>query len=632
MNNTKISQSRTQPKYWLNQLKRYWLKFWPYLIFIFIAFFVLWAQKNTHSFYVASDSVFHTNQFYESAMQLKTGHFSWFMTLFGFHQTGRIVNGVYGPVFSYLMGGILDLLGTWSRLQLLMNFTVLIMSGMLMYHLARYCNIKRYLSIIVGIFYMVSFPITVFLHGEAFTGIGNAVMPLVILMGIKMWKEHRVRYIRIAVLLALIMQAHLLTTVISVIALIPFGCASLYHNKHVKKWLKQLAIAIVMFFLLTCNLWGALLEVFGSNYILKPFANTAMGSSEFSIGWFHNRLSLFTRPYDFLGLLILAVIIVEWKKLSRTQKFIPLLGIGFLFLSSTYFPWTMVSRIIPILTQTIQIPSRFLGVACILLLITLGKGLQRLHQESVTTNGLIRVIVMLMLLILAGDAIIWEESNTEYGADMFEGKEVFVGDHSNFHQQMKEKHLKWIRNAYRKDHRLSRALKYTVKSIPDYLPTNKPTSVKRYDRIAPYKTELHELIKAKFVNHHVHGGNKNDIWTSVKLLHPHHYKHYVTNQGLVIKWNQPKKKLNHDTQIPAVKYAHTNVQYNHRNMRRVRIDDIGAIHVKPKHKHNEIKLTYKPSAYWYTMMYGAISSWILLIAYLVIIKDKKVRKFTKHTI
>lgn len=46
---------------------------------------------------LGSDSVFHYNRFYEAAMQLKNGNFSYFLSLYGFQQSGRIVNALYGP-------------------------------------------------------------------------------------------------------------------------------------------------------------------------------------------------------------------------------------------------------------------------------------------------------------------------------------------------------------------------------------------------------------------------------------------------------------------------------------------------------------------------------------------------------
>ncbi|MDU1879425.1 MAG: hypothetical protein E6779_07590, partial [Finegoldia magna] len=58
------------------------------------------------------------NRFYEDAMQLKNGNFSYFLSLYGFQQSGRIVNALYGPFFSYLQGGLVLISGTWFRYQI----------------------------------------------------------------------------------------------------------------------------------------------------------------------------------------------------------------------------------------------------------------------------------------------------------------------------------------------------------------------------------------------------------------------------------------------------------------------------------------------------------------------------------
>ena len=40
-------------------------------------------------------------------LQLKNGNFSYFLSLYGFQQSGRIVNALYGPFFAYLQGGLI---------------------------------------------------------------------------------------------------------------------------------------------------------------------------------------------------------------------------------------------------------------------------------------------------------------------------------------------------------------------------------------------------------------------------------------------------------------------------------------------------------------------------------------------
>lgn len=72
-------------------------KLWVPLIIVAFAVLLVTPQLFTRKVILGSDSVFHYNRFYEAAMQLKNGNFSYFLSLYGFQQSGRIVNALYGP-------------------------------------------------------------------------------------------------------------------------------------------------------------------------------------------------------------------------------------------------------------------------------------------------------------------------------------------------------------------------------------------------------------------------------------------------------------------------------------------------------------------------------------------------------
>ena len=71
-------------------------KLWVPLIIVAFAVLLVTPQLFTRKVILGSDSVFHYNRFYEAAMQLKNGNFSYFLSLYGFQQSGRIVNALYG--------------------------------------------------------------------------------------------------------------------------------------------------------------------------------------------------------------------------------------------------------------------------------------------------------------------------------------------------------------------------------------------------------------------------------------------------------------------------------------------------------------------------------------------------------
>ncbi|XIF19430.1 MAG: hypothetical protein AJITA_00076 [Acetilactobacillus jinshanensis] len=64
------------------------------------------------------DYYFHMSRTYETAMQIKTGHFSYFLSLFSWNHNARIVNALYGPVGGYVSGLILLLVKSWSHWEI----------------------------------------------------------------------------------------------------------------------------------------------------------------------------------------------------------------------------------------------------------------------------------------------------------------------------------------------------------------------------------------------------------------------------------------------------------------------------------------------------------------------------------
>ncbi|MCT3495636.1 hypothetical protein EFR60_07575, partial [Lactobacillus delbrueckii subsp. bulgaricus] len=51
------------------------------------------------------------------------------MTLYGFNQSGRVINAFYGPAFAYLNGLLLLAVGTWYRYQIITSFLVFAVGG-----------------------------------------------------------------------------------------------------------------------------------------------------------------------------------------------------------------------------------------------------------------------------------------------------------------------------------------------------------------------------------------------------------------------------------------------------------------------------------------------------------------------
>ena len=77
---------------------------WPYMAVVLFAAYLAYRQMRTGNIIIGSDTIFHFNRFYETEEQIRNGNLSWFMTLYGFNQSGRVINALYGPAFAYLNG------------------------------------------------------------------------------------------------------------------------------------------------------------------------------------------------------------------------------------------------------------------------------------------------------------------------------------------------------------------------------------------------------------------------------------------------------------------------------------------------------------------------------------------------
>ena len=152
-------------------------KLWVPLIIVAFAVLLVTPQLFTRKVILGSDSVFHYNRFYEAAMQLKNGNFSYFLSLYGFQQSGRIVNALYGPFFAYLQGGLVLISGTWFRYQIVSRILLHILAESSMYVLLKQCKVKTTIALSLGLLYATTFSIQYWTMRQGFSSWGAALLP-----------------------------------------------------------------------------------------------------------------------------------------------------------------------------------------------------------------------------------------------------------------------------------------------------------------------------------------------------------------------------------------------------------------------------------------------------------------------
>lgn len=213
---------------------------WPYLLIILATTIVISPQLISHTILASddtADTLFHYSRFYDAGMQLKSGIFSIFQTNFTFQQSGRIINAIYGPLFAYFNGILVLIAGNWFNYQVILAYLISLLGAGSMYYLLKQVGINKLLATVMGIIYINIGMIPAFINRSSFNGWGQALMPLVVLCGVRMIcdKKQPINWIQLMIVMSLLIQVHVLSTLMAVLLLIPFFIYSLIINNNSKK-------------------------------------------------------------------------------------------------------------------------------------------------------------------------------------------------------------------------------------------------------------------------------------------------------------------------------------------------------------------------------------------------------------
>jgi hypothetical protein len=433
-------------------------KLWVSLIIIAFAVLLVTPQLFTKKVILGSDSIFHYNRFYEAAMQLKNGNLSYFLSLYGFQQSGRIVNALYGPFFAYLQGGLILISGTWFRYQIVSRVLLHILAESSMYALLKQCKVKTTIALSLGLLYATTFSIQYWTMRQGFSSWGAALLPFCFIPAIHYVFYQKVEPIRLALSMALIFQIHVLSALMLVMMYLPFYLYTFVKAPIAKKkeTFVQVVIAVILFLLLTVNIWLVLLYLRGTNHLLDPFINREIGKNGIDGT---ARYWLYT-PISLMVLLILQFIyaVLNWKKFAKWKKILHFIYFIFFFLSTGLFPWQYLVENGNTFAELIQFPFRFFVPATILLLAITGLTVTRFVNW--------RKSIAVLLFAFAGVGLIQNMMDTtdrvktaaQDGELISIVKHTYVeGDYQTISLTMN-------------DSDLSQFLNLVVKPTPDYVP------------------------------------------------------------------------------------------------------------------------------------------------------------------
>lgn len=433
-------------------------RLWVSLFIIAFAILLVTPQLFTRKVILGSDSIFHYNRFYEAAMQLKNGNFSYFLSLYGFQQSGRIVNALYGPFFAYLQGGLILISGTWFRYQIVSRVLLHILAESSMYALLKQCKVKTSIALSLGLLYATTFSIQYWTMRQGFSSWGAALLPYCFIPAIHYVFYQRVDQVRLALSMALIFQIHVLSALMLAMMYLPFYLYTFVKATTSKKkeTILKVLIAVILFLLLTVNIWGVLLYLRGANHLLDPFINREIGKNGIDGT---ARYWLYT-PISLMVLLILQFIyaIVNWKKLAKWKRILHFIYFVFFFLSTGLFPWQYLVENGNTFAELIQFPFRFFVPATILLLAITGLTVTRFVNWRKSIAVLLFAFAGVGLIQNIMDTTDRVKSAAQDGELISIVKHTYVeGDYQTISLTMN-------------DSDLSQFLNLVVKPTPDYVP------------------------------------------------------------------------------------------------------------------------------------------------------------------
>jgi hypothetical protein len=553
----------------------------PSIVIVLVAVLLLLPQLTSRGVIAGSDFLFHYNRFYETAMQIKTGNFSYFMSLYGFYSSGRIVNALYGPYFAYFQGILVLISKNWYTYQLLSRFLLSVIAGFSMYRLNRRASVKPKIALGVAVFYMMTFSVQYWTFRQGFSSWGAAFMPWCLIPAVDFVRTKRFGVLRLAVSVAVMMQVHMLSCFLLILAYLPFYLYGFFKSDEKKEVFFKGAQAVLLSLLLTANVWAALVDVGRSNNLVEPFVNSKlyiMTVNQRSIEWL-----LTPKALVLVVLYQLYFSFRHWRHYDTLLRVVTGAFFIFLVLSSSIFPWYTVNQLNLPLVNLIQFPFRFFVPATVLLLLAAAMVLDRYFDKKwskIVTVGLIVVNVLsLAQLSQLQSEKIDEYYNTKYPIQR--KKHTFIWGNpadvrASFYDSDKFKLLDIV-----------------SKSTPDYLPADKSNKENKY------------VLYEEFV-----------------LGHTDLFKKTQGDNELTFTWYADTSDW---AIIPAVKYKDTELTLNGKKLsdKDYSLSGIGTPTVMQKAGKNTLTITYHISTWFKVLIVVNLLSWLATLAYLIKKKTMK---------
>lgn len=528
----------------------------PYFIFSVVIILILSYQIRSHTAIFVSDSYFHFSRFYDAAQQIRNHNFSFFQTNWGFDQSGRIINALYGPYFAYLMGAILLLCGTWFKFQIFTTFCISLVAANGIYKCLKKVSVNPIINILITLIYITS--INLWSNGTTFNSISSALIPYVLYCGLEMIQKKKDQIIpwQLALVMSIVAQIHVLSIVLSIILLIPFFVLAFVESEDRKGLLLNLVTAIGITILLTLNI----------SFNLFYFHSVEMVSNPIAVNMYRATISI--KRFVPLSMLLMAfqfIFVFTHFKQSKTNTFITILALLFLLIGTKVFPWNTVQEAFPVLREAFQMPRRLFILVNPLYLLGTAITLNRIEWKGKSLQLISYAALFLVFLN--------NYSHTTRINNFYVVNSLITPSTENRGQRLASN-----------DRNLDNLFKYLNVPAPDYLPkTSKKISSRKLKKI--YKRQIIE--------------RKN------KFIHS-----ILSNGRLKLRWSTKNKEK---VILPITMYKHSVLSVNGKTITKEVKTEVGAPIVSEKIGKNEAVFYYQEPKGWKWVLIINLLSWLSFI-------------------
>lgn len=385
------------------------------LFIILCAICLVLPQWHRQGLILGMDVSFQYNRFYEAYMQLRTGHWNFFQSLFSFDQSGRIVNAVYGNGLAYLGGLIMWKLHDWLQFQMLMAFLCELTAGFTMLAFLRRLRLRSWIAVSGAVLYMSSFVVNTWILNQSVTGWGAALLPLVFIAGVAVLDNHRKSFnpILLGSAMALLVMTHLVSALLGAIALVPFFIVGFMQSRQRSQLIQKGLVAVVTAIILAGPSLLGLFEVQSSNHLYTPWHNKHMMDATANLSTGDNGMITIGLIFSVLFVFQIVLVLSSWRRRTTQERVLTATGAVFLILSSKLFPWVSVAKQSDFMAG-LQFPWRFSVIAFILLLAGFGLTLQRWVTAVAQREEIMRALYATGAIILAMTAMTLIDTRTSY--------------------------------------------------------------------------------------------------------------------------------------------------------------------------------------------------------------------------